>query len=186
MALSACNAVSNPSFETGILAPWHPSAVNVAQVSNGTIAYSGDYYLYESPSLSSQTTISDTNEVMCTSNLQTAVGNRGNTISQGLRHFKPHTEYKFSAQAQVPSPSGSEYCSVYVYVGRNATVGSIASVQLFNFGEWTEVTGSYVPKRENEILSIGAACDSEDSSYTDNVLFDDISFIPNDCAYGLA
>ncbi|KAI1838704.1 hypothetical protein DTO006G1_583 [Penicillium roqueforti] len=164
MALSACNAVSNPSFETGILAPWHPSAVNVAQVSNGTIAYSGDYYL----------------------NLQTAVGNRGSTISQGLRHLKPHTEYKFSAQAQVPSPSGSEYCSVYVYVGRNATVGSIASVQLFNFGEWTEVTGSYVPKRENEILSIGAACDSEDSSYTDNVLFDDISFIPNDCAYGLA
>ncbi|KAJ6139386.1 hypothetical protein N7471_005872 [Penicillium samsonianum] len=164
MALSACNAVSNPSFETGLLAPWHASAVNVAKISNGTIAYSGDYYL----------------------NLQTAVGNRGNTISQGLRHLKPHTEYKFSVQAQVPSPSGSSYCSVYVYAGRNATVGSIASAQLFNFGEWTEVAGSYVPKRENEILSIVAACDSEDSSVTGNVLLDDISFIGSDCAYGLA
>lgn len=45
MALSACNAVLNPSFETGILTPWFPSAVNVAKVSNGTSAYSGDYYL---------------------------------------------------------------------------------------------------------------------------------------------
>jgi len=45
MALSACNAVINPSFETGILSPWVASAVNVAKVSNGTSAYSGDYYL---------------------------------------------------------------------------------------------------------------------------------------------
>ncbi|KAJ5497018.1 hypothetical protein N7463_009005 [Penicillium fimorum] len=162
MSLS-CNAVSNPSFETGILAPWHPSAINVAKINNGAIAYSGDYYL----------------------DLQTAVGNRGNTISQGLRNLKPHMEYKFSVQAQVPSPSGSEYCSVYVYMGRNATIGSIASAQLFNFGEWTEVTGSYVPKRENDILSIVAACDSEDSSVTGHILFDDISFIGDDCAYGL-
>ena len=73
-----------------------------------------------------------------------------------------------------------------MYLGRNATVGGIASAQLFNFGEWTEVTGSYVPKRENEILSISAACDSEDSSVTGNVLLDDITFIGNDCAYGLA
>lgn len=45
MALSTCNAVVNPSFETGALAPWFPSAVNVAKVSNATSAYSGDFYL---------------------------------------------------------------------------------------------------------------------------------------------
>ena len=45
MALSACNAVTNPGFESGVLFPWHASAPNVAKVSNGTSAYSGDYYL---------------------------------------------------------------------------------------------------------------------------------------------
>lgn len=45
MALSTCNVLSNPSFESGILFPWAPSAVKVAQVSNGTSSYSGDYYL---------------------------------------------------------------------------------------------------------------------------------------------
>jgi hypothetical protein len=45
MTLSACNVVSNPSFETGILNPWQGSAVDVAKISNGTTAYSGDYFL---------------------------------------------------------------------------------------------------------------------------------------------
>jgi hypothetical protein len=45
MALSTCNAVANPSFETGDLSPWRASAVNVAKISNGSTAYSGDYYL---------------------------------------------------------------------------------------------------------------------------------------------
>jgi hypothetical protein len=46
MALDACaNAVVNPSFESGSLYPWVPSAVSVAKVSNGTSAYSGNYYL---------------------------------------------------------------------------------------------------------------------------------------------
>ncbi|CAG8123542.1 unnamed protein product [Penicillium salamii] len=160
MSLS-CNAVSNPSFETGILSPWH-APINVATITNGSTAYSGNYYL----------------------NLQTAVGNRGNTISQGLRHLKRHTQYKFSVQAQLPSPSGSEYCSVYVYIGRNATVGNIASAQLFHPGEWMEVAGSWVPRREQDVLSIVAACDSEDSSVTGNVLLDEIVFAPVDC-YGL-
>lgn len=73
---------------------------------------------------------------------------------------------------------------MYVYMGRNATVGSIASAQLFHPGEWTEVSGTWVPKREQDILSIVAACDSEDSSVTGNVLLDQISFAPVDC-YGL-
>jgi hypothetical protein len=111
------------------------------------------------------------------------VGNRGNTISQGLRSLKRHAQYKFSVQAQAPF-AGSE-CFVYAYMGRNATVGSIASAELFNAGEWTEVSGTYVPKREQDILSIVASCISEDSSVTGNILFDDISFAPADCPYGL-
>lgn len=79
-------------------------------------------------------------------------------------------------KVQVPSPGGVEYCSVYVYAGKNATVGSIASKQLFNFGEWETLTGVYKAKRHDELLNIVAACDSEDSSVTGNVLIDDVSF----------
>ncbi|CEO59581.1 hypothetical protein PMG11_04254 [Penicillium brasilianum] len=160
MALSACNAVVNPSFESGSLYPWVPSAVNVARVSNGTTAYSGDYYL----------------------DLQTAVGNRGNTISQSLKHLEPRAKYTFSASVQVPSPSGSEYCAVYVYMGHNATTGRIASSQLFTFGEWTSVTGTYSPRRPVETLNIIASCDSEDSSVTGHVWIDEVIFTgDNNC-----
>lgn len=109
-------------------------------------------------------------------NLQTAYGNRGNTVSQHLKHLKPKTEYEFSVQVQVPSPAGVEYCSVYVYMGHNATVGNVASAQLFNFGEWESLTGTYKAKRHDEILNIVAACDSEDSSVTGNVYIDEVSF----------
>ncbi|CAI7676615.1 unnamed protein product [Penicillium pancosmium] len=153
MALSACNAVLNPSFETGLLAPWFPSAVNVAKVSNATSAYDGDYYL----------------------NLQTAYGNRGNTVSQHLKHLKPQTEYDFSVQLQVLS-GGVEFCSVYVYMGHNATTGKVASADISTFGEWQALTGTYKPKRHEGTLSIVAACDSEDSSVTGNVLIDAVSF----------
>jgi hypothetical protein len=69
-------------------------------------------------------------------------------------------------------------------MGRNATVGSVASAQLFTVQEWTDVSGTYVPKRETDILNIVALCDSEDSSVTGNVLLDDVIFAPADC-YGL-
>ncbi|KAJ6073281.1 hypothetical protein N7467_011366 [Penicillium canescens] len=111
------------------------------------------------------------------------LGNRGNTISQSLKHLKPRSKYDFSVQVQMPSPSGSSYCSVYVYAGRNATVGAIASAQLFSFGEWTEVTGSYVARRDHDILNIVAACDSEDSSVTGNVLIDNISLTSGQCGW---
>lgn len=46
MTLSAwCNAVVNPSFESGVLFLWRASAVDVATVSSTTTAYSGEYYL---------------------------------------------------------------------------------------------------------------------------------------------
>jgi len=115
-------------------------------------------------------------------NLQTAYGNRGNTISQHLKHLKPRSEYDFSVKVQVPSPGGVEFCSVYVYAGKNATIGKIASAEVFNFGEWETLTGTYKAKRPEEILSIVAACDSEDSSVTGNVWIDDIIFTgPGNC-----
>ncbi|KAJ6011096.1 hypothetical protein N7451_002508 [Penicillium sp. IBT 35674x] len=157
MALSACIAVINPGFESGVLFPWRASAVDVAHVSTGT-AYSGDYYL----------------------NLQTAIDNQGNTISQTLKNLKPGKSYTFSAEAQVPYPAISEYCFVYVYSGSNSTVGEIASVDLYeeSFGEWVSVSGTYVPKHSVETLHILAACDEEDNSVTGEVYLDAISLVP--------
>ncbi len=109
------------------------------------------------------------------SDLQTAVGNRGNTISQLLSHLEPRTRYTFSASFQAPS-AGFEYCGVYVYMGRNVTTGRVASSQLFTFSEWTSVTGTYSPKRPDETLNIIAYCDSEDSSVTGHVWIDDVIF----------
>lgn len=115
-------------------------------------------------------------------NLQTAYGNRGNTISQHLKHLTPRSEYDFNVKVQVPSPGGVEYCSVYVYMGKNATIGKIASANIFNFGEWETLTGTYKAKRPQETLKIIAACDSEDSSVTGNVWIDDIRFNgPGNC-----
>lgn len=176
MELDSCtNAVVNPSFESGSLYPWVPSTINVAKVSNGTSAYSGNYYLSV---LLSRILLFFFNENHLadakSSDLQTAVGNRGNTISQSLKHLEPRAKYTFSASIQAPSPSGFEYCSVYVYMGRNATTGQIASTQLFTFGEWTSVTGTYSPRRSEETLNIIASCDSEDSSVTGHVWIDDV------------
>lgn len=37
--------VVNSGFETGLLAPWIPSDPAAATIANGTLAYTGDYYL---------------------------------------------------------------------------------------------------------------------------------------------
>ncbi|KAJ5648185.1 hypothetical protein N7490_004557 [Penicillium lividum] len=161
MALSACNAVVNPGFESGILFPWRASAINVAHVSTGANAYSGNYYL----------------------NLETAIDNQGNTITQTLKNLKPGRNYTFNAEAQVPL-SGSNYCFVYVYAGSNSTVGEIASADVYeeSFGKWISVSGTYVPKHPVESLNILAACDSEDNSVTGQVYLDAISLLPqNGC-----
>ncbi|KAJ6096223.1 hypothetical protein N7486_006969 [Penicillium sp. IBT 16267x] len=157
MALTACNAVINPGFESGVLFPWRASAVDVAHVSTGA-AYSGNYYL----------------------NLQTAIDNQGNTISQTLKHLRPGRNYTFNAEAQVPYPAISEYCFVYVYMGSNSTVGEITTMGLYqeSFGKWVSVSGSYVPKKSVETLHIMAACDEEDNSVTGEVNLDAISLVP--------
>lgn len=109
------------------------------------------------------------------SDLQTAVGNRGNTILQLLKHLEPRTTYTFSASFQAPS-AGFKYCDVYVYMGRNVTTRRVVSSQLFTFGEWTSVTDTYSPKRPDETLNIIAYCDSENSSVTGRLWIDDVIF----------
>jgi hypothetical protein len=61
-------------------------------------------------------------------------------------------------------------------MGHNATIGKVASADIYTFGEWQALTGTYKPKRQAETLSITASCDSEDSSVTGNVLIDAVSF----------
>ncbi|KAJ5728509.1 hypothetical protein N7493_004839 [Penicillium malachiteum] len=157
MALSACNAIVNPGFESSVLFPWRPSTVNVATVSSGTSAYSGDYYL----------------------SLETAIDNGSNTISQVLKNLTPGKTYTFSAEAQVPYDS-SEYCGIYVSSGHNITKGLITSQDLGmdTFGSWVTVTGSFVPKKSTETIHVAAGCDSEDNSVTGLVWLDAISLVP--------
>ncbi|KAF9889505.1 hypothetical protein FE257_007215 [Aspergillus nanangensis] len=154
MALSPLchNVLANPSFETGSLSPWWPTAVDVAQISNGSTAYSGDFYL----------------------DLQTAVGNRGNAISQRLTGLHVGANYTFSVQIQTRSPSAANYCGFFAYTGRNATTNAIASELLYEPGEWVQLTGSYVPKRPEDVLHVGGSCTFSGSSYTGHVLLDDI------------
>ncbi|KAL5364467.1 carbohydrate binding domain protein [Aspergillus floccosus] len=160
MALSpSCNVVANPSFESGVLAPWFTTVVDVAHVSNGTQAFSADYYL----------------------DLETAVGNRGNTVSQRIKGLQPGANYTFSLQALTPS-YGANYCGVYVYMGGNSTTGAVASTILYTKDEWTKVTGSYKARHREEVLHINGGCTFSGSSYTGDVYFDDVFLgVPERC-----
>ncbi|KAL4922149.1 hypothetical protein BDW62DRAFT_77364 [Aspergillus aurantiobrunneus] len=120
------NLLTNPGFESGALSPWTPSAANVANVvaTNADYTpYAGEYYL----------------------DLETAVRNRGNTISLHLSDLAPGSNYTVSLQARTRGEGAANYCSVYVYGGTNATVGAIASMT-DTPNEWTAVQGWYVPK----------------------------------------
>lgn len=110
--------------------------------------------------------------------LQTAIDNGGNTITQHLEHLKRGTKYDFSVEVQVPD-EGASFCSIYVYMGRNATIGQVASEWVSDFGKWVSVTGSYTPKRSEDRLSILAACDFEDNSVSGRVYIDDVIFAPS-------
>ncbi|KAL4805439.1 hypothetical protein BDV18DRAFT_140865 [Aspergillus unguis] len=153
------NLLTNPGFESGSLSPWAPSAPNVATVveSNADYTpYSGDYYL----------------------DLQTAVGNRGNTISQSITNLIPGQNYSVSLQTRTRGEvATANYCSTYVWAGRNATspTGAIASL-LDTPNEWTLLEGWYVPKTSSDLLNVVASCTFSGSSYTGHVLFDEIVF----------
>ena len=43
--MALCNFPANPSFESGVLTPWTPSAADAITVAKGTNADDGDYYL---------------------------------------------------------------------------------------------------------------------------------------------
>ncbi|KAL4906948.1 hypothetical protein BDW74DRAFT_150056 [Aspergillus multicolor] len=150
------NLLTNPSFESGSLAPWIPSAPNVATVvaSNADYTpYDGDYYL----------------------SLRTAVGNRGNTISQSLHNLTPGTNYTVSLATRIPAPNGANYCSVSAYGGFNATTGAIVS--LFDVpDEWVSLEGWYVSKTAEDRINFVASCTFSGSSYTGVVLFDEVYF----------
>lgn len=110
--------------------------------------------------------------------MQTAIDNGGNTISQTLENLKRGTKYDFSAEVQVPEVD-AEYCSIYVYMGRNATIGQVATKDVMDFEKWVSVTGSYTPKRSEDRLSIFASCEFEDNSVTGHVYIDDVLFAPS-------
>jgi hypothetical protein len=118
------------------------------------------------------------------SDLQTAIGNRGNTISQPLRNLDPSIDYTFSMQVQAASP-GANYCSFYVYMGKNSTTGFVATDTLYDSGEWTSVTGHYRPRLSQEYLNIVASCTFEGSSYTGRVFIDDVVLAPSSCEEGV-
>ncbi|KAL4799447.1 hypothetical protein BDV19DRAFT_355164 [Aspergillus venezuelensis] len=152
----ALNLIQNPSFESGVLAPWTPHAANVAQVvaSNAEYqAFEGDYYL----------------------DLQTAVGNRGNTISQVITGLIPGTTYTVSIQTRTRGQGGANYCSTYLYAGNNATTGAIAS-EIDTPNEWFALEGEYVAKETSEVLNVVGGCTFSGSSYTGHVLFDEVVF----------
>ncbi|PYI14880.1 carbohydrate binding domain protein [Aspergillus japonicus CBS 114.51] len=154
----SCNLLTNPSFETGTLSPWFTTVpnVNIATVTNATAAYDGEYYL----------------------DLKTDYGNRGHSIAQTLTGLQRGTVYDFSAQIQIPGPSGVEYCFVDAYVGANATTGAIVSQQLLPTGEWTTVRGSYqrTGRRAEDVLTLTGSCTSPGSSYVWDVLVDEVVF----------
>ncbi|KAJ6004901.1 hypothetical protein N7540_012700 [Penicillium herquei] len=163
MALSACNAIVNPGFESGVLFPWRPSVVNKLLPSK-QIQTQADINTYRS--------------------LQTAIDNGSNTISQVLKNLKPGKNYTFTAEAQVPYDA-SEYCGIYISSGHNTTKGLITYQGLGSdtFGSWVTVTGSFVPKKSTETIHVAAGCDSEDNSVTGLVWLDAISLLPEEgCA----
>ncbi|OJJ00691.1 hypothetical protein ASPVEDRAFT_82250 [Aspergillus versicolor CBS 583.65] len=150
------NLLANGGFESGSLSPWFASAPNVAVVETSDAEYtpySGDYYL----------------------NLQTAVGNRGNTASQKLSGLSPGINYTVSLQTRTRGAGAANYCSVYVYGGNNATTGAIANI-VDTPNEWTELKGGYMPKTSEDVLNIIAACTFSGSSATGHVLFDEVVF----------
>ncbi|KAL4953344.1 hypothetical protein BDW69DRAFT_194904 [Aspergillus filifer] len=152
----ATNLIQNPSFESGVLAPWTSHAANVAEVvaSNAEYqAFEGDYYL----------------------DLQTAVGNRGNTVSQVITGLTPGVTYTVSIQTRTRGEGAASYCSTYLYTGNNATAGAIASL-VDTPNEWFTLSGEYTAKTESETLNVVGGCTFSGSSYTGHVLFDEVVF----------
>ncbi|KAL4876833.1 hypothetical protein BJY04DRAFT_199322 [Aspergillus karnatakaensis] len=146
--------IANGGFELGTLFPWIPSDANAATILNGTGAYAGDYYL----------------------GLQTAPGNRANTVHQPLHDLNTDSTYAISAKVWGPAVSTANYCSAYIYTGENATTGLIASVMIeYDISErWLDLRGDFTPKAKEELLYVSAGCTLSGASHTGRLLFDEI------------
>ncbi|KAL3481329.1 hypothetical protein BJX99DRAFT_271264 [Aspergillus californicus] len=147
--------IGNGGFETGLLAPWIPSDVTAATISNGTQAFSGDYYL----------------------DLETAPGNRANSVHQLLHDLDTTATYTLNAHVWGPPVSTANYCYAYIYVGTNSTTGSVASVDIDyeQSEQWIPLEGEFQPKHATLPLYVGAGCILSGASSTGNLLFDEIT-----------
>ncbi|KAL2865980.1 uncharacterized protein BJX67DRAFT_382361 [Aspergillus lucknowensis] len=147
------NLIRNSGFEAGGLAPWFTSAPDVATVVyDPDVAPAGNFYLH----------------------LETAVGNRGNTLSQHLSNLTAGATYHVSLRAQMDD-NGANYCAVSLYGGNNSTTGAIASL-LDTPTHWTTVEGSYVARAREDVLHVVGLCNFSGSSYTGHILLDEVVF----------
>ncbi|KAL2826268.1 hypothetical protein BDW59DRAFT_161106 [Aspergillus cavernicola] len=147
--------IGNGGFETGLLAPWVSSDVTAATIGTGTQAFAGDHYL----------------------NLQTAPGNRANSVYQVLRELNTTATYSLNARVWGPAVSTANYCSAYIHVGTNATTGFIASVDISydQSGQWLPLGGEFQPQHERLPLYVQAGCTLSGASQTGILLFDEIT-----------
>ncbi|KAL3456261.1 hypothetical protein BJX64DRAFT_47986 [Aspergillus heterothallicus] len=147
--------VTNGGFELGVLAPWIPSDVNAATIQNGTQAYAGDYFLA----------------------LETAPGNRANSVHQVLHELDTTSTYSFNARVWGPPVSTANFCHAYVYVGSNATTGLVDKVDIdYDLsGQWLPLEGTFTTEHTKLPLYVQASCTLSGASHTGILLFDAIT-----------
>ncbi|KAL3487930.1 hypothetical protein BJX62DRAFT_185742 [Aspergillus germanicus] len=147
--------VANGGFELGVLAPWIPSDVNAATIQNGTQAFAGDYFLA----------------------LQTAPGNRANSVSQVLHGLDTTSTYSLTARVWGPPVSSANFCHAYIYVGSNATTGLVDKVDISyeQSGQWLPLEGTFQTENTKLPLYVQASCTLSGASHTGTLLFDEIA-----------
>ncbi|KAL4884980.1 hypothetical protein BJY04DRAFT_181051 [Aspergillus karnatakaensis] len=153
--------VANAGFESGNIFPWavvgavYPNTAVITPSNPSYSAFAGDFY----------------------SDLQSAPGNRANTISQHITGLVPGTNYTVSVQALSTSNSnGANYCSAGISTGvKNQTIGIAQASPAPE--QWGELSGWYVADGTEDVLNLWAGCTFSGSSYTGHVLFDEVSFV---------
>ncbi|KAL4940613.1 hypothetical protein BDV06DRAFT_223910 [Aspergillus oleicola] len=149
--------VANGGFELGVLAPWIPSDPAAATIGNGTLAFEDDYFL----------------------KLESAPGNRANTISQPLRELDTTATYTVSAQVFGPEAASTDYCYVTIYVGPNSTTGLVDNRDLYydyDAGQqWVQLSGSFTPKKDTVDLYLSTGCVLAGASSTKQVFWDAVT-----------
>ncbi|KAL2869132.1 uncharacterized protein BJX67DRAFT_379607 [Aspergillus lucknowensis] len=147
--------VVNGGFELGVLAPWVESYPNVATIGNGSQAFAGDYYL----------------------NLESAPGNRANTVHQVLPELDTTATYNVTAQVWGPPVSTANSCAGRISIGNNVTAGLIASVDISyeQSRRWLPLQGTFQPKQSQLALYLQSQCTLSGASHTGILYFDEIT-----------